>query len=333
MNVQPDNHMFYCRGSAKWTVATSCRLSSASRTWSVLQTDGLSSLCCTRLLSRVGLNSKEVLRASDQLLLLLLFGSGRDGQTATHPSAFLLHGCCASLLQKRTTEGKYTCLRNAFNIYFYTQFLNTVAVAALMTRRRQRCHEWDKEKRVQFEACMDFQCCAKRGQTFVRSPRLTNTGLLKNGYGTEKKYSTYKKTLIIMITLIIIDYYDSDRIISGMLAHASQCAKTYLTVIIFFFFHITSSSDCQSTVDQNTQPHARHSFQLHRLGVILWWRYGLLHQSSALILLDCRSLSLIGPFLWVFSSFFVAMVRAHRLCARRSCNKTVSHSQLITVTG
>lgn len=120
-------------------------------------------------------NSKEVIQASDQLLLLLLFGSGRNGQTATHQSAFLLHGCCASLLQRRTTEGKYTCLRNAFNKYFYTHVIfkyrsysRPVAASLMTRRRRQRCYEWNKEKRVQFEAWMNFQCCAKREQTFLR---------------------------------------------------------------------------------------------------------------------------------------------------------------------
>lgn len=97
-------------------------------------------------------NSKEDIQASDQLLLWL-FGSGRNGQTATHQSAFLLHGCCASLLQRRTTEGKYTCLRNAFNKYFYTHVIfkyrsySRPVAASLVTRRRQRCYEWDKEKR------------------------------------------------------------------------------------------------------------------------------------------------------------------------------------------
>lgn len=36
-----------------------------------------------------------------------LLDCGRHGETATRQSAFLLRSCCASLLQKRSTEGKH----------------------------------------------------------------------------------------------------------------------------------------------------------------------------------------------------------------------------------
>ena len=145
--------------SAKWTVAHSCRSSSAVSSWSVpWQTD-----CCrsAALTHRAGANQHKLLPLdwtaeqkvkrvvdSNASYFRQLFGFGRHGEAAARQSALLLRSCRASLLQKRTAEGKKTSLINAFTLFLWFYDINLHNYLRVSTiRQRKVCQEfWNQEK-------------------------------------------------------------------------------------------------------------------------------------------------------------------------------------------